>query len=49
MTVSVNNGEATLSGTWTWSERTAAEKNAYDGGAVTVNNDLTVIFGPAST
>ncbi len=48
VTVSVNNGEATLSGTVeTWSERAAAEKNAYDGGAVSVDNDLTVIFGPA--
>lgn len=48
VTVSVDDGEATLTGTVdTWSERAAAEKNAYDGGAVSVDNDLRVIHGPA--
>ncbi len=47
ITVTVDDGVATLSGTVeTMSERAAAEKNAYDGGAVAVDNDLNVIYGP---
>lgn len=41
--VKVENGEATLSGTVdSWLEYNAAVKNAYEGGAVYVDNDLTV-------
>lgn len=47
VTVNVDDGEATLTGTVdTMDEREAAEKNAYDGGAVSVDNDLTVEYGP---
>lgn len=43
--VSVDNGVATLSGTVeTWSERNSAEKNAFDGGAKDVRNNLTVTY-----
>jgi osmotically-inducible protein OsmY len=43
--VSVTNGIATLTGTvGSWSERQAATKNAYDGGATLVSNDLTVDY-----
>lgn len=46
VTISVTNGIATLTGTvGSWSERQAATKNAYDGGATLVNNDLTVDYG----
>jgi osmotically-inducible protein OsmY len=45
VTVSVTNGIATLTGTvGSWSERQAATKNAYDGGATLVSNDLTVDY-----
>jgi osmotically-inducible protein OsmY len=41
--ITVENGVATLSGTVdTWGERHAAERNAYEGGAVWVDNDLGV-------
>jgi len=41
--VAVDNGEATLTGTVdSWSEYNAAANNAYDGGAVYVDNDLAV-------
>lgn len=47
ITVTVDDGVATLSGAVeTMSERAAAEKNAYDGGAVAVDNNLTVTYGP---
>lgn len=45
--VEVDNGEATLTGTVeTWQERQAATENAFEGGAVTVDNDLNVEYGP---
>jgi len=45
--VSVVNGVATLTGTVdTWSERIAAGKNAWDAGAIAVDNDLNVVYGP---
>lgn len=41
--VSVTNGIATLTGTvGSWSKRQAATKNAFDGGATSVNNNLVV-------
>lgn len=41
--VTVDNGTVTLTGTVdTWSERTAATENAYEGGATWVYNNLTV-------
>ena len=41
--VAVNNGTATLTGTVdTWSELESATENAYEGGAVWVNNELAV-------
>lgn len=41
--VTVNNGIATLTGTVdTWSERSAATENAFEGGATWVDNDLEV-------
>lgn len=41
--VSVENGVATLTGTLeTWGDVTAAVRNAYEGGAVLVDNDLVV-------
>jgi osmotically-inducible protein OsmY len=44
ITVRVKDGTATLSGTVeSWSEHKAAAENAYDGGAVRVNNDLAVV------
>jgi osmotically-inducible protein OsmY len=47
VTVTVDDGVAELTGTVeTWNERRAAEENAYEGGAVTVDNDLGVEFGP---
>jgi len=46
VTVSVNSGIATLTGTVdTWSEWKAAEANAMEGGAVSVNNNLKVTEG----
>jgi hypothetical protein len=43
ITVAVNGQVARLSGTVdSWSEREAAVKNAYDGGAISVENDLRV-------
>ena len=45
--VTVEDGMVTLSGTVdTWSEREAATENAFEGGAVGVDNDLIVIYGP---
>ena len=45
--VEVDNGIAVLTGTVdTWSEREAAEENALEGGALIVDNDLTVSYGP---
>ncbi len=47
ITVSVDNAEATLSGTVdTWGEVQAAVDNAYEGGARSVVNDLKVRYGP---
>jgi osmotically-inducible protein OsmY len=47
ITIEVEDGVATLTGTVdTWSERRTATENAYDGGAVVVDNDLTIRFGP---
>lgn len=47
VTVTVDDGEVTLTGTVdTMSERAAAEKNAYDAGAIRVDNDLAVEYGP---
>ena len=43
--VEVNAGTATLSGTVdSWSEYWSAEENAYEGGAVFVDNDLIVVL-----
>jgi len=43
VTVMVEDGEATLTGTVdSWSEYTAAQDNAYEGGAVYVDNELAV-------
>lgn len=43
VTVTVEDGVATLTGTVeSWSERTSALENAYEGGAVWVDNNLTV-------
>ncbi len=43
VTVTVDAGEATLTGTVdSWTEYNAAENNAYEGGAIYVDNDLTV-------
>ncbi|MBD3335315.1 MAG: BON domain-containing protein [Candidatus Eisenbacteria bacterium] len=45
--VVVEDGVATLTGTVdTWGERASAAENAYEGGAVFVNNDLRVRYGP---
>jgi osmotically-inducible protein OsmY len=42
--VTVEDGRATLTGTvGSWSEYGAAQDNAYEGGAVTVDNNLVVI------
>ncbi|MDY7109620.1 MAG: BON domain-containing protein [Planctomycetota bacterium] len=47
VTVTVDGGVATLTGTVdTWSERRAATENAYEGGAILVDNDLMVDYGP---
>jgi osmotically-inducible protein OsmY len=47
VTVTVDDGEAMLTGSVdTMSERAAAAKNAYDGGATSVDNDLMVAYGP---
>ncbi len=47
ISVTVDNGVVNLTGTvGTWSERQAAEANAYEGGAVAVDNDLVVLYGP---
>jgi osmotically-inducible protein OsmY len=47
VTVEVDNGVATLTGqVETWTERHAATQNAYQGGAVLVDNDITVEYGP---
>ncbi len=47
VTVTVDDGKVTLTGTVdTWSERQAAGENAYEGGAVVVDNDLNVRYGP---
>lgn len=44
--VSVDNGEATLTGSVdTWSEYRIATENAYEGGAVAVDNELIVTLG----
>jgi len=49
ITVTVNNGVATLTGTVdTWSERSAAMENALEAGAVRVINRLDVAYGPAA-
>jgi osmotically-inducible protein OsmY len=43
----VDSGRVTLEGTVdSWFERTVAEENAYAGGAVIVDNDLRVRYGP---
>ncbi|MBD3402330.1 BON domain-containing protein [candidate division GN15 bacterium] len=45
--VTVEDGVATLTGTVdTWHERQAAAENAYEAGAVAVDNNLTVEYGP---
>jgi osmotically-inducible protein OsmY len=45
--IAVDNGRVTLSGTVdAWPERSVAEESAYQGGAVIVDNDLRVRFGP---
>lgn len=47
VTVTVDNGVATLTGTVeTWSERIEATANALEGGAVQVDNNLMVAYGP---
>lgn len=47
VTVNVDNAVATLTGTVdTWTERQAATENALEGGAVIVDNNLTVDYGP---
>jgi osmotically-inducible protein OsmY len=47
VTVTVDDGAATLTGVVdTWNERQAASENAYEGGAVAVDNDLSVHYGP---
>lgn len=47
VTVAVDDGMVTLTGIVdTWSERTAATEEAYEGGAVAVDNDITVDYGP---
>jgi len=46
--VEVDAGVAHLTGTVdTWAERRAAAENAIEGGAVAVDNDLAVVYGPA--
>ena len=47
VSIEVDNGHVTLEGTVdSWFERTVAEENAYAGGAVIVDNDLRVRYGP---
>jgi osmotically-inducible protein OsmY len=47
VTVTVEDGVVTLTGVVdTWNERLAATENAYEGGAVAVDNDLGVNYGP---
>ncbi len=47
VTVTVDDGVATLTGeVETWDERQSATENAYEGGAVAVDNDLSVEYGP---
>jgi osmotically-inducible protein OsmY len=47
VTVMVDDGVATLTGVVdTWNERQAATENAYEGGAIAVDNDLRVHYGP---
>lgn len=47
ITVSVEAGVATLTGTVeTWGERQAATENAIEGGAMLVDNNLTIEYGP---
>ena len=47
VSVSVDDGVAELTGTVdTWAERETATVNAIEGGAVTVDNDLSVRYGP---
>lgn len=49
VTVTVENGMATLTGTVdTWTERTVATEEAYEGGALDVENALIVTYGPES-
>lgn len=45
--VTVKNGEVTLKGNVeTWREKVLAEKNAYQAGATSVDNQLTVEYLP---
>ncbi|MBD3332563.1 BON domain-containing protein, partial [candidate division GN15 bacterium] len=45
--VTVENGKATLTGEVdTWNERLEATTEAYQGGAIAVDNNLTVQYGP---
>lgn len=47
ITVSVDDGVARLTGkVETWDERQAAATNAFEGGAVEVDNDLQIVYGP---
>jgi osmotically-inducible protein OsmY len=47
ISVTVDNGVVNLTGTVdTWAERQTAEANALEAGAVAVDNDLVVLFGP---
>ena len=47
ITVQVEDGVAHLTGTVdTWSEYEAARENALEGGAVIVDNDLLILYGP---
>lgn len=49
VTVTVDNGVATLTGTVdSWAERRAARKNAYDGGALWVENELEIDYDTGS-
>jgi osmotically-inducible protein OsmY len=48
VTVAVDDGIATLTGVVdTFDERRAATENAFEGGAVAVDNDIQVVHGPA--
>lgn len=45
--VTVDDGEVTLTGTvGTWNERQVATENAYEGGAILVDNNLNIDYGP---